>query len=71
MVRLRKTASLNEKLQRLGSSGSAKEGLANELPLKLLEAVQEHLSNDQQEWIEHQLLVKISKWNKSLDCMPA
>lgn len=65
MVRLRKTPQLKEKLHRLvGTSKS--DQLGNELPLKLLEAVQAHLDDEQQaDWVHHSLLVKVAKWNRS------
>jgi hypothetical protein len=71
MVRLRKTQNLEEKLARLGSTDTnERKGLANDLPFELVEAVQEHLQDvKEQDWVDHTLLVRISKWNKSLDRM--
>lgn len=83
MVRLRKTASLTEKLKRLaapsedasantgkgkGKGKASRDGLAKEMPLELLDAVQQHLANaEQQDWVDHGLLARIAKWNRTLE----
>jgi hypothetical protein len=38
-----------------------------QLPLELLEAIQTHL-DAKQAWVEHKLLARISRWNKSSPC---
>lgn len=35
-----------------------------QLPLELLEAIQTHL-DAKEAWVEHKLLARISRWNKS------
>lgn len=47
----------------LGALGDLKRDGA-QMPLELLEAVQTHLET-KQAWIEHKLLARISKWNRS------
>lgn len=60
MVQLIATDSLKTKLNALGDVKND----GAQLPLELLEAIQAHL-DAKEAWIEHKLLARISRWNKT------
>lgn len=60
MVRLVVTDHLKTSLDALGDL--KRDGA--QLPLELLEAIQQQLEG-KQAWVEHKLLARISKWNKT------
>lgn len=60
MVRLVSTSNIQNTLESLGDVKHA----GSDLPLELLETIQQHLES-KQPWVEHKLLAQIARWNKA------
>jgi hypothetical protein len=61
MVKLKIAENTQERLEKLAKNH-------DDLPLELLEALQNHLDR-QLAWIDHSLLAKVARWNRTQSSM--